>query len=75
MEKCIIWSSFSCTIDYLELRDGADSTAQLIIKLCGTSMPGIQRSSGSSLYMRFQSNSMERRSGFKVQYSTGIMYI
>ncbi|KAK9396207.1 cubilin [Crotalus adamanteus] len=64
-----ILPSPNCTIDYLELRDGADSTAQLIIKLCGTSMPGIQRSSGSSLYMRFQSNSMERRSGFKAEYS------
>ncbi|XP_063159632.1 cubilin [Candoia aspera] len=64
-----IQPSPNCTLSYLELRDGADSTAQLITTLCGTSVPGIQRSSGSSLHVRFQSNSLERWSGFNAKYS------
>ncbi|XP_067326675.1 cubilin [Anolis sagrei] len=67
-----IQPSSNCTLSYLELRDGADSSAPVITKLCGNSLPSIQRSSGSTLYMRFWSGSMDTRTGFNVTYSRAI---
>lgn len=65
--------SLSCTLSYLELRDGADANSPVIAKLCGNSLPGIQRSSGSTLYMRFRSDSIDPHAGFNVKYSRGKM--
>ncbi|XP_060104406.1 cubilin [Heteronotia binoei] len=61
--------SSNCTLSYLELRDGADSSAPLITQLCGNSLPAIQRSSGAILYLRFRSDSSDSRAGFNAKYS------
>ncbi|XP_061441668.1 cubilin [Rhineura floridana] len=62
----------NCRSSYLELRDGADANSPVIAKLCGDSLPGIQRSSGSTLYMRFRSDSIDTHAGFNAKYSTAI---
>ncbi|XP_053215446.1 cubilin [Podarcis raffonei] len=67
-----IQSSPNCTLSYLELRDGADANSPVIAKLCGNSLPGIQRSSGSTLYMRFRSDSIDPHTGFNVKYSRAV---
>ncbi|XP_053120680.1 cubilin [Hemicordylus capensis] len=59
----------SCTLSYLELRDGADSNAPVIARLCGNALPGIQRSSGATLYMRFRSDGTNTQAGFNAKYS------
>ncbi|KAL8165122.1 UNVERIFIED_CONTAM: hypothetical protein K2H54_029833 [Gekko kuhli] len=64
-----IGPSSNCTLSYLELRDGADSSAPLIAQLCGNSLPAIQRSSGATLYMRFRSDSSDSQAGFNAKYS------
>lgn len=86
MALCTYWSDFkplllyieqkilsfpSCTSSYLELRDGADSTAPIIAKLCGGLMPGSQRSSGAVMYLRFRSDSSATYVGFNAKYSIG----
>ncbi|KAH0627493.1 hypothetical protein JD844_003258 [Phrynosoma platyrhinos] len=67
-----IQPSPNCTLSYLELRDGADSSAPVIAKLCGNSLPSIQRSSGSTLYMRFWSDSTNTQAGFNAKYSRAV---
>uniref|UniRef100_U3KLX7 Cubilin n=1 Tax=Oryctolagus cuniculus TaxID=9986 RepID=U3KLX7_RABIT len=59
----------NCTSNYLELRDGADSNAPILSKLCGMSLPGNQFSSGGVLYLRFRSENSPTHVGFKTKYS------
>ncbi|XP_030055456.1 cubilin isoform X1 [Microcaecilia unicolor] len=64
-----IETSSNCNSSYLELRDGADSSARMIAKLCGNDLPGIQKSSGTILYLRFRTDSSTTHIGFNVTYS------
>ncbi|XP_043916230.1 cubilin-like [Protopterus annectens] len=59
----------SCNYDYLELRDGADSNAPLISKLCGNTRPGTQKSTGTLMYMRFRTDTSVTHIGFKAKFS------
>ncbi|XP_059827436.1 cubilin [Hypanus sabinus] len=58
-----------CNLDYLELRDGANSNAPLIGHFCGSTKPSSQRSTGTVMYVRFQTNSALNYVGFKAKYS------
>ncbi|XP_062900253.1 cubilin isoform X2 [Mobula hypostoma] len=58
-----------CDLDYLELRDGANSDAPLIGHFCGSTKPSTQRSTGRVMYVRFQTNSALNYVGFKAKYS------
>ncbi|XP_004716072.1 cubilin [Echinops telfairi] len=62
----------NCTANYLELRDGADSNARLLSKLCGTSLPGSQLSSEEVMYLRFRSDNSPAHVGFKAKYSIAL---
>ncbi|XP_066485218.1 cubilin [Tiliqua scincoides] len=64
--------SQNCELSYLELRDGADFNSPVIAKLCGNSLPSMQRSSGAVLYMRFRSDSTGTRAGFNAKYSRAV---
>lgn len=66
-----ILSYSSCTSSYLELRNGADSSAPILAKLCGSLLPGSQRSSGAVMYLRFRSDSSDTHVGFNAKYSIG----
>uniref|UniRef100_A0A8C8BEW9 Cubilin n=1 Tax=Otus sunia TaxID=257818 RepID=A0A8C8BEW9_9STRI len=68
-DQFYIEPSPNCTSSYLELRNGADSTAPIIAKLCGGLMPGLQRSSGAIMYLRFRSDSSATHVGFNAKYS------
>uniref|UniRef100_W5MX16 Cubilin n=1 Tax=Lepisosteus oculatus TaxID=7918 RepID=W5MX16_LEPOC len=59
----------SCLYDYLELRDGATSSADLIARLCGIQLPSTQHSTGSVMYLRFRTDSSVTHKGFKAKYS------
>ncbi|NXG01683.1 CUBN protein, partial [Sakesphorus luctuosus] len=68
-DQFYIEPSPNCASSYLELRDGADAMAPIIAKLCGGSMPGLQRSSGAVMYLRFRSDSTATYVGFNAKYS------
>nr|XP_054752684.1 extracellular serine proteinase-like [Lytechinus pictus] len=57
-------SSSTCSYDSVFIYDGADSSAPLIGEYCGSNSPGTVTSSGSSLYMKFTSDSSVTYSGF-----------
>ncbi|XP_040824205.1 cubilin [Ochotona curzoniae] len=59
----------NCTSNYLELRDGADSNAPVLSRLCGMSLPGNQFSSADILYLRFRTDNSPTHMGFKAKYS------
>ncbi|XP_041670250.1 cubilin [Cheilinus undulatus] len=59
----------SCLYDYLELRDGSTSSADLISRLCGNTLPSTQRSTGSSMLLRFRTDTSVTHKGFKAKYS------
>uniref|UniRef100_A0A8C0J8V6 Cubilin n=1 Tax=Chelonoidis abingdonii TaxID=106734 RepID=A0A8C0J8V6_CHEAB len=71
-DQFYIEPSPNCAFSYLELRDGADSSAPVLAKLCGSSLPGIQRSSGVVMYMRFRSDNSATHIGFNAKYSRAI---
>lgn len=54
----------SCAYDYVELSDGDESSSNLIGRFCGNRVPGQLLSSGSSLLIRFVSDSDVSRGGF-----------
>uniref|UniRef100_A0A8C3CRJ2 Cubilin n=1 Tax=Cairina moschata TaxID=8855 RepID=A0A8C3CRJ2_CAIMO len=68
-DQFYIEPSQNCTSSYLELRDGADSNAPVLAKLCGRLIPGSQRSSGAVMYLRFRSDDSVTHVGFNAKYS------
>ncbi|XP_040403063.1 cubilin [Cygnus olor] len=68
-DQFYIEPSPNCTLSYLELRDGADSNAPVLAKLCGRLIPGSQRSSGAVMYLRFRSDDSVTHVGFNAKYS------
>ncbi|XP_069504454.1 cubilin [Ambystoma mexicanum] len=61
--------SDNCSSAYLQLRDGADSNARELAKLCGNTRPGVQKSLGTAMYVRFRSDNRVTRPGFSFTYS------
>ncbi|XP_064410135.1 cubilin [Latimeria chalumnae] len=68
-DRFYIERTSSCNYDYLELRDGANSDAPLIVKLCGSDHPSTQRSTGTVMYLRFRTDLSVTHVGFKLKYS------
>ncbi|KAM3593822.1 uncharacterized protein V6R79_022582 [Siganus canaliculatus] len=68
-DEFYIESSDSCRYDYLELRDGSTSSADLISRLCGNTKPSTQRSTASSMLLRFRTDTSVTHKGFKAKYS------
>lgn len=62
---------FRCFYDYLEVRDGVSSNADLIAKLCGNTKPSTQHSTASAMYLRFRTDNIIVHKGFKAKYSIG----
>ncbi|XP_074549445.1 cubilin [Halichoeres trimaculatus] len=70
-DEFYIEQSSSCLYDYLELRDGSSSNDDLISRLCGNTRPSTQRSTGSSMLLRFRTDTSLTHKGFKAKYSIG----
>ncbi|XP_059901037.1 cubilin [Gadus macrocephalus] len=68
-EDFYIEPTTSCLHDYLEVRDGVTTEADLIAKLCGATRPSTQRSTGSSMLLRFRTDTSVTHKGFKAKYS------
>lgn len=60
-----------CLYDYLEVRDGSTTNADLISRLCGNTRPSTQHSTGSSMLLRFRTDTSVTHKGFKAKYSKG----
>jgi transposase-like protein len=54
----------SCAYDYVEIRDGETMTSELIGRYCGNRVPSQVLSSGSSMLVKFVSDSDVNKSGF-----------
>ncbi|MCJ8728547.1 hypothetical protein PDJAM_G00005700 [Pangasius djambal] len=61
-----------CLYDYLEVRDGVSSNADLIAKLCGNTKPSTQHSTASAMYLRFRTDHSITHKGFKAKYSIAV---
>lgn len=59
----------SCQFDYLEVHDGASTSADLLSRLCGNTLPSTQRSTGSYMTLRFRTDDSTTHKGFKARYS------
>lgn len=60
-----------CSYDYLEVRDGSMLSANLISRLCGNTRPSTQHSTGSSILLRFRTDTSVTHKGFKAKFSIG----
>lgn len=64
-------NSTNCSKDYLEIRDGDSSTAPLIGRYCGDTIPKTLPSYGDVIYLHFVTdNSDSTSSGFVLSYTT-----
>lgn len=59
-----------CSCDYVEVRDGANSSARLLGTFCGTNNTDAIYSSGQHLWVRFRSDDAVADSGFVAQFSS-----
>ncbi|CAG2112441.1 unnamed protein product, partial [Medioppia subpectinata] len=59
-----------CNFDYLEIREGDNSEAPLINRLCGQEMPRSIVSKGNKLWIKFRADSSFTGQGFRAEYST-----
>ena len=58
----------NCVYDYLEIRDGQDSTAELIGTFCGYKMPKDIKSTTNSLWIKFVSDGSVQKAGFSASF-------
>lgn len=58
----------SCQYDYLEVYDGSSSSAALIGRYCGASVPAPITSTGNTLFVLFRTDGSVVRTGFTLSY-------
>ncbi|XP_065114614.1 cubilin [Paramisgurnus dabryanus] len=58
-----------CLYDYIEIRNGPTSDADLIGRLCGNTRPSTQHSTGTTMYIRFRTDTSIAHIGFKAKAS------
>ncbi|KAF0028409.1 hypothetical protein F2P81_019496 [Scophthalmus maximus] len=68
-DEIYIEPTTQCLYDYLEVRDGSTTNADLISRLCGNTRPSTQHSTGSSMLLRFRTDTSVTHKGFKAKYS------
>ncbi|XP_023678472.2 neuropilin and tolloid-like protein 2 [Paramormyrops kingsleyae] len=68
-ETYYIEPSFECRFDYIEVRDGPFGFSPLINRFCGPSSPGMVRSTGRFMWIKFSSDEELEGLGFRVKYA------
>uniref|UniRef100_A0A8C6W9S3 Cubilin n=1 Tax=Nannospalax galili TaxID=1026970 RepID=A0A8C6W9S3_NANGA len=63
-------ASGDCANDFLEVRNGGDSSSPLLDKYCGTLLPNPVFSQSNELYLRFKSNSALSNHGYKIIWTS-----
>ena len=67
-----IETSTSCRYDHVEVRDGANSSAAFVTRLCGSTRPtSMIKSTKNVLYVRFRSDASISGRGFEFRYTSG----
>lgn len=62
--------SFSCTSEYLELRDGGTENSPLINIFCDE-LPSTQRSTDNFMFVKYSTNVDDPKTGFRAKISVG----
>ena len=57
----------NCRYDWLEIRDGSDSSANLLAKKCGNQLSPTIYSTGNTLYLHFHTDHSTRDTGFQLR--------
>ena len=58
--------------DFIRVYDGADTSAPLLAKISGDSIPGLITSTGQQLFITFQSDSAQTGEGFHAEYHVSL---
>ncbi|XP_078667889.1 procollagen C-endopeptidase enhancer 1-like [Branchiostoma floridae x Branchiostoma belcheri] len=58
-----------CVYDYLQVRDGGETTATSVAKVCGDTLPGPITSTGNSVLINFRSDTSVGGEGFDLEWS------
>ena len=64
----------NCVYDYIEIRDGGDSSAEKIGAFCGYKMPDDIKSTSNQLYVKFVSDGSVQKAGFAASFMKGKLY-
>ncbi|XP_078667886.1 uncharacterized protein LOC144909667 [Branchiostoma floridae x Branchiostoma belcheri] len=59
----------ACSYDYLQVRDGAETTADSLAKVCGNTLPDPITSTGNSVLINFRSDTSVGGEGFDLEWS------
>uniref|UniRef100_A0A452RIF3 CUB domain-containing protein n=1 Tax=Ursus americanus TaxID=9643 RepID=A0A452RIF3_URSAM len=65
-----IEDSRECTHDFLEVRNGSDSSSPLLGTYCGSLLPNPIFSQNNQLYLRFQSDSATSSHGYEILWTS-----
>lgn len=66
--------STDCSEDYVEVRDDASGTGELLGKFCGSNKPVPITSDSRDMYVAFKSSGKTKYPGFKASYETKSKY-
>ncbi|CAH1276999.1 TLL1 [Branchiostoma lanceolatum] len=58
----------ACSYDYVQLRDGGETTAPSLIKACGNTVPETKTSTGAEVYISFRSDASVGGEGFSLEW-------
>ncbi|GFV68270.1 bone morphogenetic protein 1 homolog [Trichonephila clavipes] len=61
----------NCVYDYLEIRDGHESTSPLLGRFCGYKNPDDIRSTGNKMTVKFVSDRSVQKAGFAADFIKG----
>ena len=65
-------SDSTCRFDWLEIRDGSDSSADLLsTRLCGEQLVAPITSTGNTLHIQFHTDHSRTKSGFQLKVKIG----
>ena len=65
-----IQQDWSCSLDFLEIRDGDSHNSKLRARICTSAAP--ITSTGNKMYIRFHTNGEGTRKGFQIKVGAGI---
>ena len=61
----------NCVYDYLEIRDGHESTSPIIGVYCGYTVPEDIKSTGNKMWIKFVSDNSVQKAGFSAIFMNG----
>ena len=64
-----------CEYDHVDVHDGQDQTSDLLGRYCGDDIPEELTTTGSDMFIKFESDKSVQKNGFRGSHTTGSIYL